>query len=226
VSRGDAFAERAERYLVGAGHDCEQVATLGDATARLQAGGVEVLLLFGDLERQNAFLLAATCQARYKLTRVVAVVPEEDPGRAGQLEAVGVSQLVYAPCTQLDLLEAAEAQENAAPSFTGYEKVSPEELRALEALLAHDPEGLESQWLLGFAYYRAERFADAIPLLEKVVAQDGGNAQAYYYLGASHYREGAPPQALRCWEKVLEVDPSGRLAGKARERIERVQAGG
>lgn len=223
VAGGEDSAERLLRYLEGAGHACEAVQGLRPAIERLGEGDVEVALLLEDLPRDSAFLVAATVQGKHRATRVVALMPEGDDDRARQLGTVGVEQLVYPPASPLDVLEAAEAFTAQVPTFTGYAVVDPGEITALEALRAHDPSCRESQWLLGFAYYRARRFTDAIPLLVSLTQEDPKHAQALYYLGSSYYRADDSARALEAWKRVLEVDPSGRLSAKAKERIERVQ---
>lgn len=224
VASGGASVDRLQRYLEGAGHGCEVLAELRPAIDRLAGGGIEVVVLHDTLSKDSAFLLAATVRGKHRLVRVVAMVPEAEDGRGGQLEAVGVSQLVYAPASPLDVLDAVEASGAEAPTFTGYASVSPSEIAALEALRDHDPDNAESQWLLGFAYYRAERFRDAIPILEAVGRSDPNHAQAFYYLGSSFYRSDQKARAIEAWTRVLEAEGAGPLVAKARDRIERAQA--
>jgi len=54
---------------------------------------------------------------------------------------------------------------------------------------------------------KAERFADAIPLLEKVVAKEPRNADAYNWLGYATRRKGDPAASIPIYEKALAIDP-------------------
>jgi len=57
---------------------------------------------------------------------------------------------------------------------------------------------------------KAERFADAIPLLENVVAKEPRNADAYNWLGYATRRKGDPAAAIPIYEKALTIDPKHR----------------
>jgi tetratricopeptide (TPR) repeat protein len=225
VAGEGVFAERLQRLIEGSGHACELLRALRPAIDRLGAGDVEVVVLTEDLSADSAFLLAATVQGKHRATRVVAVVPEDDAGRGPRLEAVGVGQLLQAPLNPLTILEAAETTAAVDPNFTGYEVVDPSEIAALEALRTHDGGCRETMWLLGFAYYRARRFHDAISTLESLTVVDPRHFQAHYYLGSSYYRTDDASRALSAWKRVLETDPTGRLSTKAQQRIDQVQAG-
>jgi tetratricopeptide (TPR) repeat protein len=54
---------------------------------------------------------------------------------------------------------------------------------------------------------KAERFADAIPLLEKVVAKEPRNADAYNWLGYATRRKGDPAASIPIYQKALAIDP-------------------
>jgi len=54
---------------------------------------------------------------------------------------------------------------------------------------------------------KAERFADAIPLLETVVAKEPRNADAYNWLGYATRRKGDPAASIPIYEKALAIDP-------------------
>jgi tetratricopeptide (TPR) repeat protein len=58
------------------------------------------------------------------------------------------------------------------------------------------------------AHVRAERFADAIPLLEKAIAADPKNAQAHYYLGVSLEGTGKKEEAEAHYRDALAADPA------------------
>ena len=54
---------------------------------------------------------------------------------------------------------------------------------------------------------KAERFADAIPLLETVVAKEPRNADAYNWLGYATRRNGDPAASIPIYQKALAIDP-------------------
>jgi Flp pilus assembly protein TadD len=56
-------------------------------------------------------------------------------------------------------------------------------------------------------HIKAERFADAIPILEKAVASDPKNAQAQYYLGVSLEGTGKKGDAEGRYKAALAADP-------------------
>ena len=61
---------------------------------------------------------------------------------------------------------------------------------------------------------KAEKYADAIPLLEKVIKADPKNANAYNYLGYSYRKLGHLDQALGYYEKALAINPNHRGANE------------
>ncbi len=58
------------------------------------------------------------------------------------------------------------------------------------------------------AHVKAERFADAIPLLEKAIAANAKNAQAHYYLGVSLEGTGKKAEAEKEYQDALAADPA------------------
>ena len=61
---------------------------------------------------------------------------------------------------------------------------------------------------------KAEKYAEAIPLLEKAVKADPKNAAALNYLGYSHRKLGHVDQALDYYHQALAVDPKHRGANE------------
>ena len=80
-----------------------------------------------------------------------------------------------------------------APPGDGPDAVAPASSAEVEKAIAH---------------VRAERFADAIPLLEAALAKDGKNAQAHYYLGVSLEGTGKKPEAEKHYQEALAADPA------------------
>jgi tetratricopeptide (TPR) repeat protein len=59
---------------------------------------------------------------------------------------------------------------------------------------------------------KADRYAEAIPLLQRVVARDARNADAFNWLAYATRRNGDPAAALPLYEKALAIDPKHRGA--------------
>lgn len=57
------------------------------------------------------------------------------------------------------------------------------------------------------AALRAERYADAIPLLERHLAGEPTDADAWTYLGYAQRKTGAFRSSRRAYEKALALDP-------------------
>src|SRR5690606_30061079 len=78
--------------------------------------------------------------------------------------------------------------------------------------LAEDADGIapasSAEVEQAIAHVRAERFAEAIPLLEAALAKDPKNAQAHYYLGVSLEGTGNKGDAERHYRDALAADPA------------------
>ncbi len=59
---------------------------------------------------------------------------------------------------------------------------------------------------------KADKFAEAIPLLQRVVGRDAGNADAFNWLAYATRRKGDPAASLPLYEKALALDPKHRGA--------------
>jgi tetratricopeptide (TPR) repeat protein len=59
---------------------------------------------------------------------------------------------------------------------------------------------------------KAERFAEAIPLLQRVVGRDARNADAYNWLAYATRRNGDPAASIPLYQKALAIDPKHRGA--------------
>ena len=70
----------------------------------------------------------------------------------------------------------------------------------------------DPDYTAGVRAIRAERFADAIPLLQRVVGRDGGNADAYNWLAYATRRVGDPAASIPIYQKALAIDPKHRGA--------------
>ena len=61
---------------------------------------------------------------------------------------------------------------------------------------------------------KAEKYADASPLLEKSLKKNPKNADALNYLGYSHRKLGHTEQALDYYQQALAIDPKHRGANE------------
>ena len=61
---------------------------------------------------------------------------------------------------------------------------------------------------------KAEKYADAIPLLEKAVKANPKNADALNYLGYSHRKLGHTDEALGFYQQALAINPKHRGANE------------
>ena len=72
---------------------------------------------------------------------------------------------------------------------------------------AEDPD-----YTAGVRAIKADKFAEAIPLLQRVVGRDARNADAYNWLAYATRRNGNPAASLPIYEKALAIDPKHRGA--------------
>ena len=59
---------------------------------------------------------------------------------------------------------------------------------------------------------KADRYAEAIPLLQRVVARDPRNADAFNWMGYATRRNGDPAASIPIYQKALAIDPKHRGA--------------
>jgi tetratricopeptide (TPR) repeat protein len=70
----------------------------------------------------------------------------------------------------------------------------------------------DPDYTAGVKAIKANKFADAIPLLQRVVDRDAKNADAYNWLAYATRRNGDATAALPLYEKALAIDPKHRGA--------------
>ena len=66
-----------------------------------------------------------------------------------------------------------------------------------------------SEFGLGFAALKEERFPDAITSYQSAVRLSPQNADAFYMLGVAFHYEGNLDEAKNAWRRYLELDPNG-----------------
>jgi tetratricopeptide (TPR) repeat protein len=70
----------------------------------------------------------------------------------------------------------------------------------------------DAEYTAGVRAIKAERFAEAIPLLQRVVGRDAGNADAYNWLAYATRRTGNPAASIPIYQKALAINPKHRGA--------------
>jgi tetratricopeptide (TPR) repeat protein len=70
----------------------------------------------------------------------------------------------------------------------------------------------DADYTAGVRAIKAERFAEAIPLLQRVVGRDARNADAYNWLAYATRRNGDPAASIPLYQKALAIDPKHRGA--------------
>ena len=98
-----------------------------------------------------------------------------------------------------------------------------EEIHSLETLHSREPDSTDVQWLLGFAYYRAGRAAEALPFFQGLARDEERGAQAMYYLGAAFYQLDRNLEAIATWDQVCRIYKGSLFASKAAEHASRAR---
>ncbi|HEX2439500.1 MAG TPA: tetratricopeptide repeat protein [Methylomirabilota bacterium] len=70
----------------------------------------------------------------------------------------------------------------------------------------------DPDYAAGVRAIKANRFAEAIPMLQRVVERDSQNADAYNWLAYATRRNGDAAAALPLYEKALAINPKHRGA--------------
>ena len=105
---------------------------------------------------------------------------------------------------------------------------SPSAIATLESQAAAHPDDLALSLRLAKAYYSANRFADALPLLERLFQAEPANAEAQAYLGLTYEGLTRYDEARAVYTRLLASKPdrvvrrllSGRLALLTRKELQ------
>ena len=100
----------------------------------------------------------------------------------------------------------------AAPATAAAPRVDPDEVTALESLVARQPADAAARVELGNLLMDAERWEDAIRWYREALVIDAALADVATDLGACLLRAGRPEEALGELDKALATDPAHRLA--------------
>jgi tetratricopeptide (TPR) repeat protein len=107
-------------------------------------------------------------------------------------------------------------------SRRGEPAAAAEELARFLALNPPEPEALEASFLLGAAYARSARPADAIPLLARVVDRDRrakSHEEAMALLSLAYEQTGQPEHAAEVARMALETAPTSPWAPAFHSRL-------
>jgi tetratricopeptide (TPR) repeat protein len=108
--------------------------------------------------------------------------------------------------------------------LTQYTSGDGQGVEEMERMLAKDPENLQLLDWLAFMYYSNNETEKAIDTYGRIITLDSSNAAQHYYLANSYYKANRVEEAVETWRKVCELKPDGKLARKAKKRIDKVEA--
>lgn len=106
--------------------------------------------------------------------------------------------------------------------LTDYARGDGQGIEEIEKMLEKDPENLQLLDWLAFLYYSNDQTEKAIDAYTRIISIDPSNPTQHYYLANSFYKANRIDEALSHWQTVLSLDPNGKMAEKAREKLERV----
>lgn len=226
VTEGAPSALDLEYLATKQGHQVVRVRGVTEARDSLARTPFQVAVLWNDLSEEDAFLLAVTVRTTPGQTRILALLREENPTVRERLEKVGAHQVFAGEVTPTDVLDRATSSLSASPDLTQFEAASERQISILRNLLDTTGESRENLWLLGFAYYRARLFHDAIQTLTRLIERHPDDVQGHYYLGSCYFRTGQKERALARWRHVLIMAPDHAIARRARDHLDRAMASG
>jgi tetratricopeptide (TPR) repeat protein len=221
-SEDELELEQEMDLLQGAGFLVDLAEALSTAVHCLRVNMPDVAILHSHHKGDAASLLAATILLKYRGTRVVVITSHDDPDADANLKALGVTRMVRGPVPFHELLELVKQKDVVKPRMTQYSAVSRSQLDALENLHQRSPNEPDTQWLLGFAYYRAGRYHEAVPLLERLSQGREAQAQVRYYLGSCYYNLESHELAQKYWRMAASQKENSTIASRAKEHLERL----
>ncbi len=97
--------------------------------------------------------------------------------------------------------------------------VTPESIPSLESARAQRPQDAGTLARLGVAYFKAERYGDARPVLDTAVAADPQNGVAAIYLGMTAEQLGDFVAARAAYQHYVDIATDPGLRATARQRL-------
>jgi TolB-like protein len=97
--------------------------------------------------------------------------------------------------------------------------VTPESIPSLEAERSQRPQDAGTLARLGVAYFKAQRYTDARPVLDSAVARDPRSGVAAIYLGMTAEQLGDFPTARTAYQHYIDIAADPDLRATARRRL-------
>lgn len=97
--------------------------------------------------------------------------------------------------------------------------VTPESIPSLEAERSQRPQDAGTLARLGVAYFKAQRYGDARPVLDSAVAGDPRNGAAAIYLGMTAEQLGDFVAARTAYQHYIDIATDPDLTATARQRL-------
>ena len=97
--------------------------------------------------------------------------------------------------------------------------VTPQQIPALEVEKSRRPLDANTLGRLGVAYFKAERYADARPVLDSAVAHDPSNGVAAIYLGMTAEQLGDFATAKQAYRSCVGLARNSELKATAQQRL-------
>jgi tetratricopeptide (TPR) repeat protein len=97
--------------------------------------------------------------------------------------------------------------------------VTPQQIPSLEAEKSRRPQDPNTLARLGVAYFKAERYADARPVLDSAVARDPSNGVAAIYLGMTAEQLGDFATAKQAYQSYINLATNSELKSTAQQRL-------
>ena len=97
--------------------------------------------------------------------------------------------------------------------------ITPQQISALEAQKSQHPQDANTLARLGVAYFKADRYADAQPVLDSAVAHDPSNGVAAIYLGMTAEQLGDFATARQAYQAYIALAQNSDLKSAAQQRL-------
>jgi len=97
--------------------------------------------------------------------------------------------------------------------------VTPQQIPTLEAQKSQRPQDANTLARLGVAYFKAERYSDARPVLDSAVAHDPSNGVAAIYLGMTAEQLGDFATARQAYQAYIGLASNSELKRTAEQRL-------
>jgi len=107
--------------------------------------------------------------------------------------------------------------------ITEYTQGSGEGIDDVRLMLQSDPDNVDLLDWLAFMLYTNNTLDEAIELYKRLLGLNHRPDNQHFYLGNAYLKKGLSKLAIQSWKKVIELAPNGKLARKAKVRIEQAQ---